>query len=90
LKKRHELVELRREQYTLRDSFSETIMLREPALVNDEATRPQLNADIEVLPLGTCGQGERSALIFRPWEEIIPTNYTEEQLQLISNVYWAK
>ena len=90
LKKRHELVELRREQYTLRDSYAEPILLREPALVNDEATRPQLNADIEVLPLGTCGQGERSHLIFRPWEEIIPTNYTEEQLQLISDVYWAK
>ena len=35
LKKRHELVELRREQYTLRDSYSETILCAQPHYYQD-------------------------------------------------------
>ena len=82
LKMRHELVELRREQYTLRDSFVTTILpepTTTPCMVPDA---PQIDCEISVLPLGVKG-GSTSirGYIFRKWEELIPANFDEETLQ---------
>jgi hypothetical protein len=90
LKKRHELVELRREQYTLRDSFAPT-MLSEPTIVPTMPyEEPTLDIEIEVLPLGTKNNTLVRGWIFRKWEEIIPANYSEEMLEEISKFYWEK
>ena len=88
LKQRHLLVELRREQYTIRDSFRQMILV-EPTL-NAAAAPPEINSDIEVLPLGTMGTVGMSSLLFRRWSELIPMNYNEEELQSISDFYWKK
>lgn len=64
LKMRHELVELRREQYTLRDSYQQTRPSQEVAIYQQQEI-PQLEADIEVLPLGVVGA---QGYIFRKWE----------------------
>jgi hypothetical protein len=88
LKKRHELVELRREQYTLRDSFAPT-MLSEPTIVPPMPyEEPALDIEIEVLPLGTKNNTAVRGWIFRKWEEVIPANYSEEMLEEISKFYW--
>ena len=90
LKKRHQLVELRREQYTLRDSFAPTLLVEPsvfPSLVNNN---PQIDCDIEVLPLGTKNKTQVAGLVFRKWENLVPSNFTEENLQHISDLYWAK
>jgi hypothetical protein len=90
LKKRHELVELRREQYTMRDGYTHLHTSSAPSFIVDPvAVQPQLDADIEVLPLGimsSCGGG----LIFRKWEQMLPSNYTENELKRISEIYWRK
>lgn len=90
LKMRHQLVELRREQYTLRDSFAPT-MLSEPTIVPPMPyEEPALDIEIEVLPLGTKNNSAVREWIFRKWEEVIPANYSEEMLEEISKFYWQK
>ena len=51
---------------------------------------PQIDSDIQVMPLGTKNNTEVAGLIFRKWEDAIPSNYTEENLELISDFYWSK
>lgn len=86
LKQRHLLVELRREQYTIRDSFHETRLI-EPDIVVPVAP-PELGSDIAVLPLGMKHHGNAAALVFQSWDNLIPQNYTEKELQEISDYYW--
>ena len=88
LKQRHLLVELRREQYTLRDSFKQTILIEQDIVV--PAPPPEINAEIEVLPLGVVGATHTAAMLFRDWNSLIPANYTEENLEEISDFYWTK
>ena len=89
LKMRHRLVEMRQEQYTLRDSYRQTVVVdKEPMITY--VGEPDIDAEIEVLPLGVVGRGMRPSLVFRPWDDIIPKNYTEEDLKVISDLYWMK
>lgn len=88
LKQRHFLVELRREQYTLRDSFHQTLFV-EPDIPTI-APPPEINSDIEVLPLGTIGQTDIQLAIFKPWSKLIPDNYEETDLETISDFLWEK
>jgi hypothetical protein len=51
---------------------------------------PSFNVDIAVKPLGTKGIADIQLLIFKPWSQLIPANYSEEELKLISDFYWKK
>ena len=92
LRQRHQLVDLRREQYTLRDSYSSRIITQEGSagapiiLVNN----PQIDCDIEVLPLGTKNTQNAPLLVFQSWDNLVPANYSEDELRLISDLYWSK
>lgn len=91
LKMRHQLVELRREQYSLRDAFQ----FSHQAFVStsqglDREVVPQINVEIEVLPLGTSANNEIGGLLFRDWEQLIPSNYTDRELGIISSYLWDK
>lgn len=89
LKMRHELVEMRQEQYSLRDAFQAPMAPAAPS--PDSAIEPAaFGMEIEVLPLGLMDGYAARGLVFRKWEEIIPANYTEENLQIISDLYWQK
>ena len=89
LKMRHELVELRREQYTLRDSYKKIMFTQ----ASDDYTEPEtmeFDVNVDVFPLGLhYGEGV-SSLIFRSWRELIPTEIAEADLKLISDLYWKK
>ena len=88
LKQRHELVELRREQYTLRDSYRTTILSQ-----SDEFVMPnnwEFDVDIPVLPLGVKHDEPLSALIFCAWRDLNPASIHESDLTDISNLYWKK
>jgi hypothetical protein len=89
LKLRHLLVELRREQYTLRDSFSERILPHSPGSFQEETTTI-IDADIPVFPLGLSNKQLISTLLFKPFSDLIPDNFTEKDLTIISNFYWSK
>ena len=89
LKMRHQLVEMRQEQYTLRDSYRQTVVVdKEPTVTC--VGEPDIDTEIEILPLGVIGRGMRSSLVFRSWDDIIPKNYSEEDLKVISDLYWMK
>lgn len=90
LKFRHLLVELRQQQYALKDLYA-------PLLQKDvESLLPRLNpeidltfdADIKVFPLGIIGQTEVSQLLFKPNPN--PKDFTEKELKLISDFIWEK
>ena len=90
LKMRHELVELRREQYTLRDSYQQTVFCQETPAPYFPHELPALDVDIEVLPLGMKNDSQVAGSIFRNWDELIPKAVNEEQLAEISTLYWKK
>lgn len=91
LKKRHQLVEMRREQYTLRDSYKK-IMFSAPTEQFEEAQTIDFDVEIEVLPLGVKHKENDAAhLIFRAWPELLPSILTSEQdAKLVSDLYWSK
>lgn len=89
LKLRHFLVELRREQYTIKDSFSEQIQLRGTPHYTEESTLV-FDADVPVFPLGVRGAQPLQQLIFQPFNKLIPENFTEQNLKDISNFIWNK
>lgn len=89
LKKRHQLVEMRREQYTLRDAYRKVIFSQD----DDAYHEPVIldwDAGIEVLPLGLKQDGELSHLLFRKWSELNPTTMPQSLLPNISALYWQK
>ena len=91
LKMRHQLVEMRREQYTLRDTYRETVnMGGTPDFTLIAADDPEIDAEIEVLPLGTQNKSYASKLLFKDWFDLIPSNYDEAALHVISDYYWSK
>lgn len=89
LKKRHQLVEMRREQYTLRDSYRKIIPSTgdTPSDIEDELT---FDVDIEVLPLGLKQEEMPQPLIFRAWRELDPNAISQPDLKLVSDLYWKK
>lgn len=80
LKMRHRLVEMRREQYTLRDSFATPIQS-----IPSTTGVPAPSLTYEVLPLGVA-----PGAIFRPWSELRPDAFSETELRAISDLVWAK
>lgn len=90
LKMRHHLVELRREQYILRDSFAPTMLCEASSVPITPYSDPEMDCDIPVLPLGIKNDTTLRGYIFRKWEDIIPANYTEKELEEISDYYWLK
>lgn len=90
LKKRHLLVELRREQFTLRDSFYVSIQRKAPPEPVEVEPQQKLGSDISVLPLGIFDDSVLSASIFRQKQDLNPTNYSEDELKKISDFLWKK
>lgn len=89
LRKRHQLVDMRREQYTLRDSYKKTHF----SMPTEQYVEPdwmEFDVEVEVLPLGLKQQNEVSGLVFHKWTELIPANYNEQNLKQISDLYWQK
>lgn len=86
LKLRHELIELRQEQFTLRDSFVSTISSHQglPGLRQDH---PKYGLTLQVLPLGVKA-GPLGDLIFDM--NFDPRAFNEEHLRLVSRLIWEK
>ena len=89
LKKRHELVELRKQQFIYRDSYAPTLLIS--SKINRPLEEGHISWDTEVVmaPLGLYyKQSDYSKLIFR--KDINPEDYSEEQLRYISDFFWKK
>lgn len=90
LKQRHQLIELRRQQYTLRDSYTPQSL---PSGYQPITIAP-LDADwdvgIEVLPLGIFNKNTAARLLYQDFDALIPQNFTEESLRLVYRIFWQK
>lgn len=104
LARRHLLVDLRREQYILRDQYSEPVQLVDQPTYNQPVDPPLCGIDIPILPLGlrplprdgttlapaqTSSTARASRLVFLPKTNLIPSSYSEEDLAAISDYYWS-
>lgn len=89
LKQRHLIVELRREQFTLRDSYIERHTRHTPPEPDLDPTNLDLDAEIPVFPLGLVG-APFSELVFRDKTRLNPHEYTEEELDKLIHHYWNK
>lgn len=88
LKLKHQLVELRSEQYTYRDTHSDRIMSHsgsiEPVLQEEKIW---IGEDIQVWPLGLIGHGGLQKKIFG---EVKPSDFSAEELKEISKILWQE
>lgn len=79
LKQRHLIVELRREQFTLRDTYVERHVRHTPIEPEIDPVDPDFDAEIPVFPLG-LKVGPTGALLFKPEEQLNPSTYNESDL----------
>ena len=89
LKQRHLIVELRREQFTLRDSYIEKHMRHTPPEPDLDPVNLDFDAEIPVFPLGLVG-APFSELVFKQADDLNPTTYTEKELDVLTRHYWSK
>ena len=90
LKMRHLLVELRRQQFTLKDTYSTPIQLEAPTPITEAPTAPTFDADIIVLPCGVASSQKTQTLIFTPIPKLIPESFTSNEIHQIIKNYWDR
>lgn len=83
LKLKHELVELRREQYTLRDSFRSTIFRH----TNPIRPLPPQFPPLLVYPFGLYFDNPLSEKVFEEFPN--PFNFSSEDLEELSTLIWG-
>lgn len=89
LKQRHLIVELRREQFTLRDAYIEKHLRHSPPEPDLDPVHLDFDAEIPVFPLGLVG-APFSELVFKPDDQLNPYTYTEKELDVLTHYYWNK
>lgn len=89
LKQRHLIVELRREQFTLRDTYIEKHMRHTPIEPEIDPVDPDFDAEIPVFPLG-LKTGPIGALLFKAERDLNPSTYNDSDLQKVLQFYWSK
>ena len=89
LKQRHLIVELRREQFTLRDSYIEKHLRHTPPEPDLDPVHLDFDAEVPVFPLGLVG-APFSELVFKSDDKLNPFTYTEKELDVLTHHYWNK
>lgn len=89
LKLRHLLVELRRQQYTLKDTYATQIQRHTSPIPQIDYNSPSFDTDINIYPLGVFDIDNRAQLnIFNIQND--PIQFSESELKEISNILWTK
>lgn len=90
LKLRHLLVEKRREQFSLRDSYSEPLQ----SILPQPQSHPEFltfDYDIPVYPLGVFQKKDQtSKKLFSDFHNLDPKSFSEKELASISQIYWSR
>ena len=88
LKKKRLLVELRRQQYSLKDGYTEPMLLH--ATFNEPvSTQVIWGEDIDVQPLGLPFNSPLSSKIWRTDRFPIPGDFTDAELEQVSLILWS-
>lgn len=92
LKKRHLLVELRREQFTLRDSIKPTILPHTTSSAIDvyENGPVELDSDVIVSPIGLRYDSDLSRKLFNESRYPIPSDFSQDELKSLLKSYWMR
>lgn len=88
LKLRHRLVELRRQQYTMRDGYSQPIVCDPNGQAPPQLLATDFDEEIVVLPLGTKNDSAVRRLIFVGEDKLTPEFLGEEEVAQIVRYYW--
>lgn len=92
LKKRHLLVELRREQFTLRDSVKPTILPHQTNsaidIYNNGPT--SFDSDVLVAPIGLKYDNDLYRKLFNENRYPIPSDFTQSELKSLLESYWMR
>lgn len=86
LKMRHLIVEKRREQFTLRDTYITKVNMHCAQEPISEPTNLEFDSEIPVFPLGLINSA-CAPLIF-PNHPIAPSHYSENQIEQMIKFYW--
>ena len=89
LKQRHLIVELRREQFTLRDNYIEKHLRHTPPEPDLDPVNLDFDAEVPIFPLGVVG-APFSELVFKQADDLNPTTYTKKELEVLTKHYWDK
>ena len=87
LRHRHLLVELRREQFTIRDSYVPTVQRHSSVILGDTFEEREKEL-FRVLPLGIWGKDHFSSLIFKERIDLNPKSFSEEDLEYLDKFLW--
>ena len=88
LKMRHLLVELRREQYTIRDSYQEKVVLHGTNVTVQEEKEVCFDVDVPVFPCGTLSP--QKTIIFQNFNQLTPKNFPKEKLSYVERLVEEK
>ena len=91
LKLKHELVELRRQQYTYQDSYKQTIFSKPSnnSIYYKPEEHLEFGDDIPILPLSICYNAPLYKKLFNPNRFPAPEDFTDSELQKISSILWT-
>lgn len=91
LKKRHLLVELRREQYTVKDLYKP---IRAPHNITPstfiQSTNTTIETDYPVAPIGLSTGVSIQEKLFPKDRYPIPSDFTQEELKSVLQFYWTR
>lgn len=89
LKQRHLIVELRREQFTLRDSFVDHHVRKTPPEPDFEPAVLDFDVEVPVYPMGLVGT-PIGGLVFRDSGKLHPKAYSAPEIEKAVKYYWDK
>jgi hypothetical protein len=88
LKLRHKLVDLRREQYTLRDEYAPQVPSN-PTFTYKDETPPTFGEEIEVKPVGIPKNDQSFySKVFNPTRYPNPNDFSQSELVELSKLLW--
>ena len=90
LKLKHRLVELRREQYLLKDSVAPPLFVQvtpQPIIDIDDNL---FGEDVDIRPVGLCKSSALNKKIWNKERLPNPTDFSQEELKEISKVLWTQ
>lgn len=91
LKLKHQLVELRTQQYTYQDSYKQTIFSKPSnnSIYYKPEEPVEFGDDIPVLPLGLKYNAPVFKKLFNPERFPAPDDFTEKELEEVSSILWS-
>jgi len=89
LKLKHQLVDLRREQYTIRDSYA-PVLLSQPTPQFNAPASLTFDTEIPVFPMGIFNRSALYSKIFRQDRFPEPADFTDEDLARLSKILWSQ